>query len=1201
MKNLYHSLNKAILACFTLAFAVSAHAQTIPNPSFEADTFTVNPGYISGNGPITGWTANADSRVGLNPAGGSPFADNGVIPNGVNVAFIQSDPAVADGVTLSTTISDLVPGQAYTVNFRVNARAGQEANLSVDIDSTRIVDTSVNAVNSGPYKYFAFNFTASATSQTMTLRNASGGDNTVLVDDFSIAPRNSGWSYAAWTGNADSGVDGTKTYTHAFNLNSTVDAVINGITFTNVPGANPAVAGSFSTANLVNGFPNDGNNLSDSGSRQLANDFVYGNAPTVQGITINGLFPGFEYVATIYSVGFDNPPITRAVTFSVGNDRLTVNQDQFGNDNGIRVSYRYIATGNSITLSYTPLQGATFHTYGFNNYILNAASTPTIGQQPLSQCVGIGQPVTFSVTAAGSEPLSYQWKKDTFDILGANAATYTIPSASPGDAGVYSVVVSNPSDSVTSDDAVLQVGLSINNPSFEADTFTVFPGYVSGNGPITGWNALPGHGINPGGGSPFADNGTIPDGHQVAFMQQDGAMSQMIEGFIPGNDYYIIYYENARSGGIPAIEVKMGDLTIVQPHLRAPVGGVNPYVKVTSESFTAESDILQLSFIKSNPLGGDTTALIDAICVLELPAGTPPSIMTPPQDLIVTVGAPATFTVTPFGSQPFSYQWLKDGNVIAGATSRSYTIPIATKSDEGIYSVKVTNPVDTIESSGAKLTVFEPIPDLYSTGLDNSRTPLANGQTDPHYTLITNPNGGTDAIVEDSTAFPIVGGPWLPDTSLSKWIGPQVNTANSAGGRYVYRTTIDLTDRDPSTVVIIGQWSVDNTGVDIQVNGVSTANPSNPGFNVFTPFAIASSNATFVAGPNTIDFVADNAGAGYCGLLVQILQSNVRVPPGIPPSIIGQPQNRTAIEGDSVSFGVVATGSQPLHYQWLKDDVEITGQTGTTLTLTDVSLSDVGTYTVNVFNDAGHKLSDPATLCINFRRIPGIVFGTGTDNAGSLAATGSVDLHFILSESADPAFPGTDAIVAMDAGFPIGTGPWVADGPKSMWIASMADQGTGNLEGNYTYQTFFDLTGFDLSQIQIAGAWAVDNTGLDILVNGVSTGITSPGFGSMTSFVIKNNLIAGPNVIDFKLNNAPSGANPTGLRVDLDLLVALSPVMTVSQSGTDLTISWSPTQPCQTLQAADLVTGPWTTVSGFKSGDKFDTTTFPQKFFKIVQ
>ena len=87
-------------------------------------------------------------------------------------------------------------------------------------------------------------------------------------------------------------------------------------------------------------------------------------------------------------------------------------------------------------------------------------------------------------------------------------ATLSIASATPTDAGNYTLIASNPSGSATSAVAVVKVGLVLVNPSFEVDTFTVYPGYVSGNFPITGWNALGGHGINTAAG-PFADNGTI--------------------------------------------------------------------------------------------------------------------------------------------------------------------------------------------------------------------------------------------------------------------------------------------------------------------------------------------------------------------------------------------------------------------------------------------------------------------------------------------------------------------------------------------------------------------------------------------------------------------------------------------------------------------------------------------------------------------
>ena len=89
----------------------------------------------SGNGGvITGWTIGDATRVGLNPSGGSPFADNGTIPAGTNVAFLQNSASA----TLSTTISGLTSGTEYRINFRANARSGQAPALKVTVDGTPV-------------------------------------------------------------------------------------------------------------------------------------------------------------------------------------------------------------------------------------------------------------------------------------------------------------------------------------------------------------------------------------------------------------------------------------------------------------------------------------------------------------------------------------------------------------------------------------------------------------------------------------------------------------------------------------------------------------------------------------------------------------------------------------------------------------------------------------------------------------------------------------------------------------------------------------------------------------------------------------------------------------------------------------------------------------------------------------------------------
>ncbi|HUG09429.1 MAG TPA: immunoglobulin domain-containing protein, partial [Opitutaceae bacterium] len=84
---------------------------------------------------------------------------------------------------------------------------------------------------------------------------------------------------------------------------------------------------------------------------------------------------------------------------------------------------------------------------------------PAITSHPASQTVDEGDPATFTVVATGTAPLSYQWKKGGVDISGATSATYSIANVTAGDAGIYTVVVSNFSGSVTSNAATLSVNV----------------------------------------------------------------------------------------------------------------------------------------------------------------------------------------------------------------------------------------------------------------------------------------------------------------------------------------------------------------------------------------------------------------------------------------------------------------------------------------------------------------------------------------------------------------------------------------------------------------------------------------------------------------------------------------------------------------------------------------------------------------------
>ncbi|MCX8521870.1 MAG: immunoglobulin domain-containing protein, partial [Rhodoferax sp.] len=95
---------------------------------------------------------------------------------------------------------------------------------------------------------------------------------------------------------------------------------------------------------------------------------------------------------------------------------------------------------------------------------------PMISTQPSSQSVVSGGTATFTVTATGGGALSYQWKKNGTDIIGAIANTYTTNSTSNADIGaqlVFSVVVTNSAGSATSEEAILTVTAAPVKPAID--------------------------------------------------------------------------------------------------------------------------------------------------------------------------------------------------------------------------------------------------------------------------------------------------------------------------------------------------------------------------------------------------------------------------------------------------------------------------------------------------------------------------------------------------------------------------------------------------------------------------------------------------------------------------------------------------------------------------------------------------------------
>jgi hypothetical protein len=92
-------------------------------------------------------------------------------------------------------------------------------------------------------------------------------------------------------------------------------------------------------------------------------------------------------------------------------------------------------------------------------------SAPTITHQPANVYTELGSNAMFSVTAAGTQPMSYQWYEDGIAVAGANLPYVAVQSVSATDAYEYAVVISNALGSVISSSATLNLGLpaSISN------------------------------------------------------------------------------------------------------------------------------------------------------------------------------------------------------------------------------------------------------------------------------------------------------------------------------------------------------------------------------------------------------------------------------------------------------------------------------------------------------------------------------------------------------------------------------------------------------------------------------------------------------------------------------------------------------------------------------------------------------------------
>jgi hypothetical protein len=344
---------------------------------------------------------------------------------------------------------------------------------------------------------------------------------------------------------------------------------------------------------------------------------------------------------------------------------------------------------------------------------------PVITAQPQSRTVLPGSNAVFSVTAAGTGPLSYQWYFNGEALGGQNAALFTLSSIEPPDAGSYSVVVWNGAGFAVSQPASLIVNMP---PEIQAhpQTQVVNPGATATfTVAATGTGTLHYQWQRNGANIPNATNATLTiTGAQLADEAEFRALVTDDITTVPSAAARLIVR-------VPPtiLERPVGQTNVVGSDMTFSVtcSGSVPMgfqwrrgnTVLTNIVLLTTNSLFMLRNAQTNDSGSYRVVITNSGAVTPTTNATftvlvvaPPVITRQPASLTVNAGTNVSFTVGVGGSAPFSYQWYLQNSPIAGATSATLSLSDVQGEDEGVYHVVVTNLAGSVTSQPAVLTVL---------------------------------------------------------------------------------------------------------------------------------------------------------------------------------------------------------------------------------------------------------------------------------------------------------------------------------------------------------------------------------------------------------------------------------------------------------------------------------------------------------------
>jgi alpha-tubulin suppressor-like RCC1 family protein len=411
-------------------------------------------------------------------------------------------------------------------------------------------------------------------------------------------------------------------------------------------------------------------------------------------------------------------------------------------------------------------------------------------------------------------------------------------------------------------------------------------------------------------------------------------------------------------------------------------------------------------------------------------------IIAPVTDQIAAGCATARLTVGAVGEPPLSYQWLRnvggtfvplnDGGRITGTTTPTLTIGQTDALDTGVYRVAVANATNVAFND----PVWFVTPPLLN--------PFDSQQGADHWWINER---GNWAVTDGAYA---AGAPSSNPATYSSFRLPlrdfliELDVTSTAFANYnanggIWLRSQFTTPNAPNypNGVLLGFGSVYPGATGDLFWQRWPDWPQNVAFNVYTPGAaihlrVEVRGNTYTAYLNdsttptttltTPNYPSGNiglydnsaAGAAYDNVFIQTLTSCDPNSGLEPVRILQRPLSQAVASGSQVTLSVVATGTGPLGYQWLRNGSCVTGANSPTYSFT-ASAAAAGRYECTVTNACGAVGSYPATVTVEGGGPPGDLSCDGVVNFDDINP-------FILALS-DPAgyqiaFPNCDYLNA---------------------------------------------------------------------------------------------------------------------------------------------------------------------------------------------